>query len=95
MPQAQRAAHSSLREGYKEAPQARSMGAGRDLFAVASDGRRIAVDIGLVPFESGDARFTLVFVLDISERKRLEAEREFLLLQHSIAMGSKPAPSQS
>lgn len=94
VPQAQRGAHSRMREGFNESPQARSMGAGRDLVAVASDGRRIAVDIGLVPFESGDTRFTLVFVLDISERKRLEAEHELLLLQHSIAMGTKPVSGQ-
>ena len=53
-------------------PTARSMGVGRDLFALRKDGREVPVEIGLSPVTLDGRAFVLTSVVDISERKRQE-----------------------
>jgi PAS domain S-box-containing protein len=78
--------HPSYRETYAGHPQARPMGAGRDLFARRKDGTEVPVEIGLSPIETSDGLMTLAAVVDISGRKRAEAQRELLLaeLNHRV-----------
>jgi PAS domain S-box-containing protein len=78
--------HPSYRETYAGDPQARPMGAGRDLFARRKDGTEVPVEIGLSPIETSDGIMTLAAVVDISGRKRAEAQRELLLaeLNHRV-----------
>jgi len=66
--------HPEFRSGFLADPKARSMGAGRDLFAVRKDGREIPVEIGLNPIETDEGLFVLASVVDITERKRVEQE---------------------
>jgi PAS domain S-box-containing protein len=68
-----RAAHPGMRGGFFGAPQARTMGAGRDLFGARKDGSEFPVEIGLNPVETPDGRFVLSAIVDITERKRMEA----------------------
>ena len=76
VPQRYRDNHAGLRAGFAAAPQARPMGAGRDLYAVRKDGSEFAVEIGLNPIETEEGILVLSAIVDISERKRAEAAME-------------------
>jgi len=66
--------HPEFRATYFADPQARAMGAGRDLFGRRKDGTEIQVEIGLNPIETDEGLFVLASVVDISARKRAEEE---------------------
>jgi PAS domain S-box-containing protein len=74
VPERLRGRHPELRTDFFTTPQARAMGAGRDLFGRRRDGVEIPVEIGLNPIETEEGLFVLASVVDISERKRAEAE---------------------
>ncbi|HTW29842.1 MAG TPA: PAS domain S-box protein [Acetobacteraceae bacterium] len=78
VPDRYRAVHPAHVEGFFRSPEARAMGAGRDLAARRKDGREIAVEIGLNPVATSQGLFTLAVVVDITERKRVEAAHEHL-----------------
>jgi PAS domain S-box-containing protein len=86
VPKRFQADHPSYRESYARQPQARPMGAGRDLFARRKDGSEVPVEIGLSPIETSEGVMTLAAVVDISSRKKAEAQRELLLaeLNHRV-----------
>jgi PAS domain S-box-containing protein len=67
-----RARHPGFREGFFQNPQARPMGAGRDLFGLRKDGSEIPVEIGLNPITTDRGSFVLSSVVDISARRLLE-----------------------
>lgn len=73
VPQEYRGRHPGLRKAFFADPTPRRMGAGRDLFGVRSDGSRFPVEIGLNPIETDEGLFVLSVIVDITERKRLEA----------------------
>ncbi len=66
--------HLGYRAGFVQQPQQRAMGAGRDLFAVRSDGTEFPVEIGLTPIHAADGLFVLATITDITERKAREDE---------------------
>ena len=66
--------HPEFRATYFADPQARAMGAGRDLFGRRKDGTEFPVEIGLNPIETDEGLFVLASVVDISARKRAEEE---------------------
>lgn len=74
VPASARQAHPGLRSQYVQAPTARAMGTGRELYAVHKDGQLIPVEIGLNPYQSDQGRFVLASVIDISERKQAAVE---------------------
>jgi PAS domain S-box-containing protein len=74
VPEPTRDGHAALRGGYFGNPQGRAMGAGRDLFGRRKDGREVPIEIGLNPLETDQGVFVLASVVDITERKRAEAE---------------------
>ena len=74
LPERFRANHSAHQSGFFAAPSMRSMGNGRDLFGRRRDGSEIAVEIGLNPIAAGDGQFVLASIIDITERKRVNAE---------------------
>lgn len=64
---------------FLAAPAVREMGANRDLFAVRKDGVEVPVEIGLTPVETPNGQHVLASIIDITERKAAEAERERLI----------------
>jgi PAS domain S-box-containing protein len=64
--------HPEYRQGFSADATRRSMGAGRDLYALRKDGSEVPVEIGLSPFDTDGGAFTVAAVTDISERKRSE-----------------------
>jgi len=72
VPKRFRADHPGKRQMFFSDPEARPMGAGRDLFGCRKDGSEFPVEIGLNPIETEDGTMVLSSIVDISERKRLE-----------------------
>ncbi|MGA2127256.1 MAG: PAS domain S-box protein, partial [Xanthobacteraceae bacterium] len=73
VPEGLRASHRRQREDFNAWPEARTMGAGRDLVALHRNGSEFPVEIGLNPIHLGeDELMVLCVVQDISERKRAE-----------------------
>ena len=64
--------HAGYIDSYFGHPQARPMGAGRDLYGLRRDGTRVPIEIGLNPIHTAEGRFALAFIIDITERKRHE-----------------------
>jgi protein-histidine pros-kinase len=67
--------HPQYRSMFFTTPKVRSMGAGRDLFAVRKDGSEFPVEIGLNPIDSPEGSLVLASIIDITERKIQEANR--------------------
>lgn len=65
--------HDIERAGYVAHPERRSMGVGRELFGLRSDGSEMPVEIGLNPIVIGGERHVLASVIDITERVRDQA----------------------
>ena len=78
--------HPKLRAGFFTHPEARAMGSGRDLYGVRSDGKEVALEIGLNPIHSPSGLCVLVSVVDISARKA--AERQVRQSQKMEAVGT-------
>jgi len=74
VPERFRKQHPGLRQHYADQPSARPMGAGRDLFALRKDGSEVPVEIGLSPISMEEGMMVLSSIVDITERKRAEAE---------------------
>jgi len=73
-PERVRVAHAGMRDGYAKDPRNRAMGAGRALSVRRKDGAEIAVEVALSPMPTAQGLFTLVSVVDVSERRGLERE---------------------
>lgn len=70
VPERFRRGHPELRNSFMEAPVARPMGAGRDLYGRRKDGSEVPIEIGLNPISTETGTFTLAAISDITERKR-------------------------
>jgi PAS domain S-box-containing protein len=67
--------HVQNRSQYKARPETRRMGEGRDLYGLRKDGTEFPVEIGLNPIQTKKGLLILSVVVDISERKKAEAEK--------------------
>ena len=74
IPERFRNKHQVYRGSYTQAPESRSMGSGRELFAKRKDGSEFPMEIGLTPLDVHDGRFIVGTLIDITERKRTEEE---------------------
>ena len=66
--------HPADRARFFAAPEARAMGAGRELFARRKDGSEFPVEIGLNPIQMPHGLLILANVVDISARKAAEED---------------------
>ena len=64
--------HQALREGFHKKPSNRSMGAGRDLFALKKNGEEFPVEISLSHYRKDNELFVIAFIVDITLRKEVE-----------------------
>ncbi|MBX3252838.1 MAG: PAS domain-containing sensor histidine kinase [Chitinophagaceae bacterium] len=64
--------HTELRSGYYKAPSNRTMGSGRDLYAVKKDGTEFPVEVSLSFYKQNDEQYVIAFVVDITTRKQTE-----------------------
>jgi two-component system sensor kinase FixL len=74
IPEQVRASHSGHRHDYLQAPSARAMGAGRHLYGRHKDGSEVPVEIGINPIRTAGGRYVLASIVDITQRRRMEAE---------------------
>ncbi len=75
VPERFRHAHPGNRAGFYHSPDARAMGAGRELFGLRKDGTEVPVEIGLNPIETEEGLFVLSSIVDISSRVIARQER--------------------
>lgn len=81
IPERFRKVHVQHRAGYMQHPTMRPMGLGMELIAMRKDGSEFPVEISLSPMETPDGTFVTTIVRDITERVRLEDERNRLRLE--------------
>jgi two-component system, cell cycle sensor histidine kinase and response regulator CckA len=74
VPGSLRKIQSSLRDRFVKRSEARGMGVGRDLKARRKDGSQFPVEIGLNRIQTKEGAWVLGAIVDISERKRAEAQ---------------------
>jgi len=83
VPERFRGDHPGYHAGFLAAPQARAMGLGKELLARRKDGTEFACEIGLSPIERGNESLVLLAVVDVTARKRDQAE--MLRLRDALA----------
>jgi diguanylate cyclase (GGDEF)-like protein/PAS domain S-box-containing protein len=84
IPERFRGGHPGHRMEFSSSPQARPMGAGRDLYAVRKDGSEFPVEIGLNPIETDDELLVMSAIVDITERKRDEEQIRHLAVTDQL-----------
>jgi PAS domain S-box-containing protein len=74
VPERFRAGHLGHIHGFFAEGQLRLMGAGRELFALAKDGREIPVEIALSPIRTSDKPIVVALMRDVTAQKLAEKE---------------------
>jgi PAS domain S-box-containing protein len=78
LPEALREKHVHLRQSYAAHSTSRPMGTGLDLRARHADGHEFPVEISLSPVGADGQPMVIAIIRDVTDRRRLEAEREEL-----------------
>jgi PAS domain S-box-containing protein len=72
IPERLRKDHLNLRDQFFVTSETRPMGTGRELFGLKKDRSEFLLEIGLNPLEINEEQFFLVFLIDITERNRVQ-----------------------
>ncbi len=78
--------HPKVRQSYYHNPISRSMGKGRDLFALHKEGREFPVEIGLNPLHTDMGTMILASIVDITERKKYEESLKSALKEKEVLL---------
>jgi PAS domain S-box-containing protein len=81
IPQRYSPKHPDFRGTFFDKPSPRSMGVGRELFAIRKDKEEFPIEIGLNPLVTVEGTLVLASIIDITERKK--AEERFKLVVES------------
>ncbi len=73
VPERFRVGHARHRSEFKGKPAVRRIGNGRELFGLRKDGSEFPVEIGLNPIRTEEGLLVLSVMIDITERKKIEA----------------------
>ena len=73
IPKDQRDRHKSLREGYEQAPRARPMVSGLEIFGRRKDGSSFRAEIALNPIETDDGLIVTSTIREVSAANDSEA----------------------
>ncbi len=88
LPASMRGRHYQLRTEYERHPRVRPMGLGMNLVGLRRDGSEFPAEIALSHLaENGGV--TVAFIIDITERRKAEREREDLISQLESAVAGK------
>lgn len=72
IPERFRQKHQEHRSHFQRDPQPRAMGHGLNLFGRRKDGSDFPVEVSLSPFKSSGGDYVIIFLLDITNRKKQE-----------------------
>jgi two-component system, sensor histidine kinase PdtaS len=86
LPQKNRARHTHDRATFLASPQARPMGAGRDLFGLRKDGSEVPLEIGLNSVNFMGETFALASIIDITARQAAEASLRASLQEKDVLL---------
>ncbi|MCH1930880.1 CHASE domain-containing protein [Shewanella sp. A25] len=75
LPQSLKAVHQQHMNKYLSQPFAKNMSMRDELFGFCKDGTRLSIEVGLTPIHLSKGVFILATIHDVSERKRIEAQR--------------------
>lgn len=76
LPDALKHQHVNHRDFYMQHPKARPMGQGLDLSGKCKDGSIVPIEISLSAFSYQNEMYVISFIIDITKRKKQEAEVE-------------------
>ena len=93
IPKRFRERHVGLRADFFADPTTRTLGVGRDLFALRKDGTEFPIEIGLNPVASDSGLFVLAFMADISVRKQAEQALHESEQRYRVLFETNPMPS--
>lgn len=72
LPERYRKGHMALRSTFSMYPESRTMGDGRELYALRKDGTEFMIEIGLRPIQTAEETLILAAITDITARKETE-----------------------
>ncbi len=81
VPETFRKGHSRHRDNFHQNPYPRNMGLGLSLNGQRRDGSVFPVEISLSPYRTEDGGFVIAFVVDITLREQLAAQRAEMALE--------------
>lgn len=91
IPERFRGQHPKHRTDFLRNPAAKSMGEDRQLYGLRKDGTEFLAEISLNPVQMHEETLVLVSVMDVTDRKRMEAEQARLLSSERLARAEAEA----
>ncbi len=88
LPERLHGAHQHLRSSFVQAPKARPMGSGLDLFGRRKNGSEFPVEISLSPAISNGNDLVIAAIRDVSEKRKLEFALSHLLVRTGKGMAN-------
>lgn len=68
--------HPKLRNSFFQNPHKRGMGGKRDLYGMKKNGEELPIEIGLNPIQTSSGLRVVASIIDITERKQMEAVKD-------------------